>query len=251
MEVKTLIISGDGINAENELRNAFLENASFVELIHINDLINNPKLIHDYHIIGFPGGFSFGDEIRSGKVFCLKVIENLAPELKIFIKSKKLIIGICNGFQILTQLNMFGDEDKIGSLGLEKLDFTLTENSHQQFRNEWVKVKFQKTKSPWLKEMENKEFFMPIRHKEGRIFGNVEDDNIAITYLQDVNGSLKNIAGLINKNGNVIGLMPHPEAARYDLLNPVHVHDGNAKWNNQLFINSVNYIKENFHAGLN
>lgn len=249
MEIRTLIITGDGINAENELSRAFIDNGSVTTIIHINDLILNPQMIHTFHIIGFPGGFSFGDEVRSGKVFAIKVFNSLRPELINFIEQKKLIIGICNGFQILAQMKLFDDFSN-PSFKESHLNFTLAINDNFKFQNLWTKIKILNNNSPWMLNID-KEFYLPIRHKEGRILGDLSQSLRTIEYLDQVNGSLLNTAGITNRDGNVLGLMPHPEAATYDVLNPIHVPDGNASTVNKIFSNGINYIKENFNESFN
>jgi phosphoribosylformylglycinamidine (FGAM) synthase-like amidotransferase family enzyme len=243
MELKTkvLILYGDGINAQKELQMAFVYNGlpiENVELIHVNQLISNPKMIHEYSIIGFPGGFSFGDEIRSGKILALKLKDLIKEELKIFIADKKLIIGICNGFQILMQLNIF-DQFK------DEKTMTLTENDHGEFRNFWTRIKLVNNHSPWFKKFKpNQEFFLPVRHKEGRIFGVLNNDLIALTYEKAINGSVNQTAGLLDHSGQVLGLMPHPEAALFSELTPSGIDDCNANLVNMIFKSAIEYVKE-------
>jgi phosphoribosylformylglycinamidine synthase len=233
VEVKTLVIYGDGINAENELRQAFESNGSKTLLIHVNELIENPNLIHQYHILAFPGGFSFGDEIRSGKVFALK-LKAITGEIKKFKENKKLIIGICNGFQTLVQLNLFSNE--------AVKNYTLSKNDHGEFKNFWTKVSISSNSSPWLKDLHGT-FLLPVRHKEGRLMGSIPQSQIVLKYEDSINGSLFNAAGITDDSGRVLGLMPHPEAALSDLLLPEDAPRGNELITNQIFKNAITYIQ--------
>lgn len=233
-QAKALIISGDGINANMELSNAFKAEGAFVETIHVNELISHPQVIHHYDILAFPGGFSFGDEIRSGKVLSIKIKNSILDEIIKFKMDKKLIIGICNGFQILVQLNLFSD------LPLEKKTYTLTTNDHGKFKNFWTEVKVVHHQTPWLLNI-NSNFYLPVRHKEGRIFGEIDSKYFALKYCDNINGSIENVAGICDSTGLVFGLMPHPEAALSSLLQPLDIDSDNYKIVSQIFKNAVNY----------
>lgn len=217
--LKALVLSGDGINCENETAKA-LELAGFqVDIIHINELIENKNQLREYKLLALPGGFSFGDEIHSGKVLSLKLKHQLGEELKEFWSRDTLTIGICNGFQTLAQLNVFTrDED----------DFfvRLIDNECEHFINFWAELKKDKNNpSPWLAYL-GETFSLPIRHGEGnfKTFKNKtiskeslqilkQRNQIALRYKNNPNGSLDDIAGIVDESGKILGLMPHPEAS--------------------------------------
>lgn len=237
MEIKkanALIISGDGINANMELSHAFLAADAKTDTIHVNELISTPQMIHQYDILAFPGGFSFGDEIRSGKVFSIKVKNAILDEIIKFKMDKKLILGICNGFQILVQFNLFSDRP------CDKKTYTLTTNDHGKFKNFWTEVKVVNHQTPWLKNI-NSNFYLPVRHKEGRIYGEIDSKYFALKYCENINGSLENVAGICDASGLVFGLMPHPEAALSSLLQPQDIASDNCNIVFQIFKNAVNY----------
>lgn len=235
MGVKALIINGDGINAEVELANAFKIAGAESTIIHINQILNKPEMIHQFDIIGFPGGFSFGDEIRSGKVFSIKFKNTVKQELSKFIDDKKLIIGICNGFQILLQMGLFDFQNN--------RKITLAENYHGEFRNFWTKINVVKNQSPWLKGIEQ-EFFLPVRHKEGRLFGEFVQEKPVLKYETDINGSLDQTAGITDSSGLVFGLMPHPEAAIYNEITPDNIPEDNFLTVRTIFKNAITYSME-------
>jgi len=223
--IKTCIVTGYGINADDELKKAFELVGSEVQKIHINDLIKIPALLDLHHIIGFPGGFSFGDHLGSGKVFAGLFKKKLKKALDRFIASGKLVIGICNGFQVLVKMgilpNLGGDWTQ---------EVSLIHNDSGKFEDRWVTLGINPD-SPciWTKGLSKIE--VPVRHGEGKfviaeegIEKQILDNHLhAVTYIskngsKDVqypdnpNGSVHNIAGVCDKTGRVFGLMPHPEA---------------------------------------
>jgi phosphoribosylformylglycinamidine (FGAM) synthase-like amidotransferase family enzyme len=214
---KVLVLMGDGINSENELARAFNEQGAFVDKLHVNELLHNPHLLLHYGLLALPGGFSFGDEIRSGKILAEKLKDLLISELKVFLSQGGRVIGICNGFQVLAQLGVF-------DWGTEKRSFTLAENSHGKFMDKWVKLEISpeaQFRSPWFKDL-NGPLYLPVRHGEGRI---VKDKDMSLpfvplNYEADINGSYQQSAGVLNRDGSVFGLMPHPEVATQEFLYP-------------------------------
>ena len=232
MQVKSLILTGFGINCEVELGAAYKNAGAEVSIIHFNDLINGKYKLDDFDILNFPGGFSFGDDIASGKVMSNKIKfkkmsngRSLVEDMRRFIDQGKYILGICNGFQILTQLGLLPDTEEH-----LKPEAALLHNDSQKYEDRWVYCKVNKeNKSPWLKDIEL--LPVPVRHGEGKlVFKNekvlqeVENNqqialqyadkegNLTDEYPLNPNGSVMSIAGLTSKNGQVFGLMPHPEA---------------------------------------
>lgn len=215
MAVKVCVLTGYGINADNELVTAFNKVGAEAEKVHINDFIENPALLRNYSIAGFAGGFSFGDHLGSGLVYAELFKKNLKEELDRFIADGKLIIGICNGFQVLVKMgvlpNLHGDWTQ---------EVSLVHNSSGVFEDSWVNLKFNPD-SPcvWTKGLDTMD--VPIRHGEGRfitdspeIMERLKEENlIAIRYSgRNPNGSQEDIAGITDPTGRILGLMPHPEA---------------------------------------
>lgn len=242
MNSKVLILSGDGINCEQETIQAF-EGANFTcEKKMLSSLIHSPELIFEFDVIAFPGGFSFGDEIHSGQVMAMALKSRFHASLKEFIQRKKLILGICNGFQILMKLGLFEE-------GERKL--TLTHNDSHEFIDQWELMNTQESNCIWTQGLAQT-CFMPIRHGEGKVWSanpqaaNELKDNkqIVLTYQRNPNGSLADIAGLCDKSGQIFGLMPHPEAALKEKLypdfNPTYLHN-----NLKIFSNAQKFLQEN------
>lgn len=230
-KVKVIVLTGDGINCEEETALAFREHGADTVIVHIQDLINKPEILKTAHIFALPGGFSFGDEIGSGQILALKIKYSLGEELKKFIAEKKLIIGICNGFQALVRLGLLPRP-------FSPRTMTLTHNRQGHFIDRWVDIAVPESRCVWTKNIQGKEILLPIRHGEGKIVfaGDeksqqliyqtlLEGSQIALSYKDDVNGSFQKIAGVCDPSGLIFGLMPHPEAAISEWLNPA----GNSK----------------------
>jgi phosphoribosylformylglycinamidine synthase len=256
MKIKILVLTGYGINAEKELAYAFELAGGDPDVIHLEDIINNTKILEKYQILAFPGGFSFGDHIASGKVFANIVKSNFIDNLRNFINKNKLIIGICNGFQIITKLGIVPDFNEN-----QEQVVSLIENDSGHFENRWVWLNVEKNNSPWLSNIDK--MYLPIRHGEGKFVVKdnkilkklINNNQIALKYYNpnsknveypyNPNGSIENIAGIFNKKGNVLGLMPHPEAYIFKENHPRWI-EGNINEDEmglRIFINGINYFK--------
>lgn len=246
MDINFLILSGDGINCERETKLA-IENAGGVgHIIHINDLLEFPDMLLKFDGMAIPGGFSFGDELGSGQILALKIRHGLMQQFETFIANHKPIIGICNGFQVLVKLGAISSQ-------INKRTVTLTQNRQGHFIDKWVSLKPVSQKCIWTKNLPN-EFPLPIRHGEGRLVLRdhevnfqelIDQDQIALVYTEDVNGSHAKVAGLCDQTGLVFGLMPHPEAYLYQGLRPGVTSNIMDKAVGQIFFeNAINYIKE-------
>ncbi len=249
--VKVCVITGYGINADNELVQAFEMAGASAEKVHINSLIENPEMLKEFHIAGFAGGFSFGDHIGSGIVYSNLFKKHLRSELDKFVAEGKLIIGICNGFQVLVKMgvlpNLSGDWEQ---------DVSLIHNDSGVFEDSWVKIAFN-SESPcvWTKSLD--EMDIPIRHGEGRfitdnsgVMATLKDENlIAITYSgRNPNGSEEDIAGITDRSGRILGLMPHPEAFIFPENHPKWTREKIEEgYGLRIFKNGVDFVKREFN----
>jgi phosphoribosylformylglycinamidine (FGAM) synthase-like amidotransferase family enzyme len=186
--VRVCILTGNGINCENETAKAFEASDVKTEIVHINQLINNDKKLKEFDILALPGGFSYGDEIQSGKVMALKIRKYILNDLNEFIANNKLVIGICNGFQIMVHLNLFDHKE-----------ISLVENQEEKFINQWVDLSVN-TQSLWTKNFPQ-DISLPIRHGEGRLLSmnKIMPEQIIFKYHSNINGSDDAIAGITNK----------------------------------------------------
>lgn len=212
MKPKAIVLRGTATNCDIETANSFRYVGAEPELVHINQLLSGEKRVLDYDIMAFPGGFSYGDDISAGKIYAVKMAK-LAGDFRKFIRDRRPVIGICNGFQILVKTGFLPE-----NAGDEQVS-TLYTNDCGHFVAKWVKLKVNR-KSPCIftKGLPD-EIELPMAHGEGKFI--VEDKKQlaaitakqlhAVTYSENPNGSMLDIAGVCNAAGTCFGLMPHPE----------------------------------------
>ncbi len=211
MPPKAVVLYGDGFNTEEETIFVLSQVGFAASTLHITDFLENSNSLNSIDLLVVPGGFSFGDEIRSGKVLALKLKNKLLAELNNFVDRGKFLLGICNGFQVLTSLGLLPDHNLFGEHAA-----ALVRNQSNKFSNHWVKmIVNEKIKSPFLTGL--KTLSAPVRHGEGKLMlredvAPVIEQFACLKYENNFSGSFNGIAALTNKTGNVFGLMPHPEA---------------------------------------
>jgi len=236
-----LVVCGDGINCEIETARAFEQAGATTSIVLTNELLDRPSMILDHQILAFPGGFSYGDEIRSGKLLAEKLRTVATDQLEHFRTQGGLMIGICNGFQILMQLGLFAE-----NLGAER-EQTLKTNASHQFLNRWVELELSSgaKKSPWLKSLPSR-MWMPMCPKEGGVFESCPDaSSVPFKYSASCQGTIDQIAALLDPTGQVLGIMPHPEAALQPFLYPSTIPNAESHANaaRQIFKNAVEHIR--------
>lgn len=222
-----LILTGYGVNCEAESRFAWQMAGANPRLVHLHDLLERPALLAQFKALMFIGGFSFGDHMGSGQVLALRLRARAKDEIVNFIRKGNLVLGVCNGFQVMVKLGLLPgfDGDYL------KRDITLTHNDCGVFQNFWVNLGFE-SKCPCVFTRGLKAMPLPIRHGEGKIMtldktvlDRIEKEHgVVCRYLDaptgkptmrfpdNPNGSQNSIAGLCDPTGRVFGLMPHPEA---------------------------------------
>ena len=222
-----LIITGYGVNCEAESKVAWELAGAEARLVHLHDLLEAPASLREFKALMFIGGFSFGDHMGSGHVLALRLRHRLREELDRFIAGGNLILGVCNGFQVMVKLGLLP--------GLDNQYFTQTvalmHNDCGAFQNFWVTLGFEPN-SPCVFTRGLTRMDLPIRHGEGKIFTRdkrllerieaghgvacryiePETGRPALKFPSNPNGSLNAIAGLCDPTGRIFGLMPHPEA---------------------------------------
>ncbi|PID70656.1 phosphoribosylformylglycinamidine synthase I [bacterium DOLZORAL124_38_8] len=210
---KVLVMGGCGINCETETMFAFDRAGAESQYVHVNDLVNGDVNLDEFQIWAFPGGFSFGDHTGSGKALANKLKNNLAEKIQAFVQRDTLAIGICNGFQVMTQLGL------VPALGGKygEPQAGLMRNESTQYQCEWVDIKTVSKKCVWSQGIEKMP--IPIAHGEGNFYINDEglaelkaNDQIVFSYDgYNPNGSVADIAGICDPSGRILGMMPHPE----------------------------------------
>ena len=263
MAVRALILTGFGINCDRETAYAFERSGAQADRVHLNDLIAAPKQLESYAIFAAPGGFSFGDDIASGRVLANRFRYGLGQHLRAFVDSGKLVVGICNGFQVLVKMGLLPY-----TRGEMAQEATVTHNDSARFEDRWVRLAVN-ADSPcvWLRGIAHLE--LPVRHGEGKFMPASEEAGRELqrngqvvlryaaadgalakgAYPANPNGSFDDIAGICDPSGRVLGLMPHPEAhmartnhplwTRDSSLDPTADGEGLA-----LFQNAVAYAQE-------
>ena len=239
-KINVIVLRTAGTNCDKETAFAFESVGAATELVHINEVVRREKRLGSYQILAIPGGFTYGDDIASGKILANELKFKLEEELQKFISDGKLIIGICNGFQILVKAgllpNLSGD--------FKTIEATLTLNDSDKFEDRWVYLKRtthdarlpaeasakaeRTTKCIWTKGIDGV-IELPVAHGEGKFiprdkkilkalkkYGMValeytDNKGLRKGYPYNPNGSVDNIAGICDNSGRIFGLMPHPE----------------------------------------
>lgn len=213
MKPKVLVLRAAGTNCDPETAYAFELVGAEPAIRHVNELRQRPALLRDYQFLAIPGGFSYGDDIASGRVFANELTSALRDELLAFIDRGGYAIGICNGFQVLVKAGLLPRLD-----GKAEQQATLTDNVNGLYTDRWVGLTGESRTCAWIPDDEPVE--LPVAHAEGRFTAppaTIEAleaaGQVALRYdeVDNFNGSDARIAGICDPGGRVFGLMPHPE----------------------------------------
>jgi phosphoribosylformylglycinamidine synthase len=228
---KALIIRTAGTNCDAEMVRAFEMAGAKADLVHLDRLIEEPQRLEEFDLFGFPGGFSYGDDIASGRVFAMKTRERLYPALRQAALRGCPMIGACNGFQVLVQVGLLPGP-AAGEPWPEDApppqQVALTDNQDARFHDRWVGVHFEASSvCIWTRGLADEMDVMtardirqlPVAHGEGRLVAsdrsvlNVMERSgqVVLRYTDNYNGSVGAIAGICDASGRILGLMPHPE----------------------------------------
>ncbi len=216
MNPKALVLRGSGLNCNNETEHALKVAGAETTQASVADLMEGKPSLNDFQIVIIPGGFSYGDDLGAGRIMATQIRHSLKSDFQKFVNDGKLLIGICNGFQVLIKTGFLPGN----------LDATLTFNDSGHFEDRWVYIK---PVSDNIFTKGIKSMYVPVNHGEGKFVASEADIarlerlgqvsfkycdarlNDAIEYPSNPNGSLHSIAAITNKKGNVFGMMPHPE----------------------------------------
>jgi len=220
-----LVLKAPGTNCDEETKTAFELVGCHTEIVLMEELYRGEIELNRFHILIFPGGFSYGDDIAAGKVWATEIEHSLREKIEHFIKEGKLVLGICNGFQVLVKLGILPALNR----KIEQ-SVSLITNDSARYEDRWVFLKSISKKSVFVKNTE-KLFYIPVAHTEGKfvardnntlkklfddkqvIFQYVDRKGMTGGYPINPNGSVRNIAGICDTTGRVLGMMPHPERA--------------------------------------
>jgi len=254
---RVIVLRAAGSNCDMETHYAFEYAGARAEMIHINRLLRGEVPLADYQILAIPGGFTYGDDISAGKILANELRYKLAEQLTAFHQAGKLIIGICNGFQVLVKAGL-----------LPALDFaagqqvTLVHNDSGKFEDRWVYLRVLESPCVFTTPMPEQLYF-PVAHAEGKfavshpevlerleanrqiVFRYCTADGGAAAYPANPNGSVRDIAGICDPTGRILGLMPHPERHIDPTNHPRWMREGAAPEGDgaAIFHNAVAYFR--------
>jgi phosphoribosylformylglycinamidine synthase I len=252
-KVKVLMLRAPGTNRDVDTQIAFETVGAEVASALVTELFRKEKRLADYHIAVIPGGFTYGDDISAGRIMANEIRLRLGDDIKKFVADGRLVLGICNGFQVLVKTGILP-----GIKGKSAQPVTLTNNDSGKFECRWVYLKANK-KSPCVFTKGIDVICAPVAHGEGKLVAEpdmVEKLNIVVQYVDEKgnagagypynpNGSVKDIAGICDASGRIFGLMPHPE----DFIRPTQ----HPRWTRQkpeeglyglqIFTNAVGWAK--------
>jgi phosphoribosylformylglycinamidine synthase len=244
---RVLILRAPGTNCDMETAFAFERAGAKTERWHINRLLENAGLVGDFQILCIPGGFSYGDDVAAGRILANQIQHHLADRLAEFKAADRLILGICNGFQVLIKSGVLLENDPAQGPAA-----TLTWNDSGKFEDRWVRLGVQGERCVFLRGIEAME--LPVAHAEGKFVtrdpavlktladgeqlvlkylplsaeaekgtgpvcakhppgraGKLDLSPFPVPYPDNPNGSQADVAGICDTTGRVLGLMPHPE----------------------------------------
>ena len=258
--IKAIVLRAAGINCDMETEHALELAGAKAQRMHINRIIEDKTLLDEFQIIVFPGGFSYGDDVAAGKILANQIRHHLYEPIQKFIDDGKLVLGICNGFQVLVKTGVLPGNNSSNN----QQEITITYNDSGKFEDRWVYLAPQTDKCIFIEP--GRQIYLPVAHAEGKVV--TKDDaameklksagHIAFKYVDEngkegaypinPNGSIDSIAGLTDTTGRILGLMPHPER----FVRPTHhphfsrLNEKPASHGITIFNNAVKYIKENF-----
>ncbi|MGV8176444.1 MAG: phosphoribosylformylglycinamidine synthase subunit PurQ [Candidatus Bilamarchaeaceae archaeon] len=229
MQMRALVLTGYGINCDYESAYAVRKVGGAADQVHVNELIADPSMLEQYNLLFIPGGFSYGDDLGSGKMLGNKLKFNIKDDLLKFHAEGKLILGVCNGFQALVKMGLLPVPD------LEQR-CTLSFNDSGKFEDRWVAVSANPS-SPCIFTKGIGSIPLPIRHGEGKFIAgksalsSIVSSNLHTLqyvspsgsndqYPYNPNGAMLGIAGLCDATGRIFGMMPHPEAFNHPTNHP-------------------------------
>jgi phosphoribosylformylglycinamidine synthase I len=252
--VKTIVLRAPGTNCDAETVFAFEQAGSAVDLVHVNQLIRHERQLADYQILVIPGGFTYGDDIAAGKVLANELQLKLGEDIRRFFEAGGLILGICNGFQVLVKAGFLPDPHNGGQPRV-----TLAANDSGKFECRWIHLAVNK-ESPCVFTRRMESMYVPVAHGEGKFVAESDilaDINVVVRYADErgdteagyshnPNGSVDNIAGICDSSGRIFALMPHPERHIRGTQHPQWTRFGAKQYGDgfPIFQNAVRWVQQ-------
>jgi len=251
--VKAIVLRAPGMNCDVETAFAFQQAGAEARLVHVNQLIRHEERLSDYQIMVIPGGFTYGDDIGAGKVLANELKLKLGEDITRFIKAGGLILGICNGFQVMVKAGILPEPSADGPPRL-----TLADNDSGRFECRWIHLGVsQESACVFTRGIDR--MYLPVAHGEGKVVAdpkvlpelNVvlrytdERGDIGAGYPHNPNGSVDNIAGICDTSGRIFALMPHPERHIRGTQHPQWTRQGVREYGDgfPIFLNAVRWAE--------
>ncbi len=272
--VKAMVVTGYGTNCEMEMAHACkLGGADQVDIVHMSELLHGEYRLDEYHLLNLPGGFLDGDDLGAGQAGAHRMKyatvketgEKLQEQIFRFIKAGKLIIGVCNGFQLMVKMGLLPGFDK----NYDSRQVSLTYNDSSRFEDRWVNLVVDEN-CPCVFTRGLTTLYFPVRHGEGKFvtkddatlkrlqnehlvalrYAHPETGRPTLDYPSNPNGSPDAIAGICDPSGRLFGLMPHPEAFLHRTNHPRWTREALPEEGQgvALFRNGITFIRENLLA---
>ena len=239
MSVQVLVVHAPGTNRDVDISEACNLAGGQTTIRTLSELIMRPKQVLDYGFIVFPGGFSYGDDLGAGRAWSSVLRQDFYQELEAFVASGRPILGVCNGFQVLLKAGLIPHPAEANQVWSTAPPATLTNNASGQFECRWVRLLPEPKSVCVFTRHLSQPIDCPVAHGEGRVhvrdaealvalrsagqiafrYGSTKDAK-RVDYPDNPNGSVDDIAGLCNPQGNVMGMMPHPENHIYEWQRP-------------------------------
>jgi len=251
-KVRTLILRAPGTNCDVETAFAFEQAGAEISSAHVNELVRKEKRLADYQIVVFPGGFTYGDDISAGKILANELKLKLGDDIQRFVGNGGLILGICNGFQVLVKAGILPQSEDTS----QKL--TLANNDSSRFECRWVYLNIDK-QSPCVFTKGIDSLYLPIAHGEGKVMAEpkaLKDLKVVLRYADkngkvssdypyNPNGSADSIAGICDSSGRIFALMPHPERFLRWTQHPRWLRESKREWGDGfgIFKNAVEWVR--------
>ncbi len=270
-EVKVCVLLMEGTNCEDETHGAFKALGAGPEKVHLNQLTrvvpqDLRRSLADYHVLVFPGGFSSGDYVRAGAIWAARAKSGLLSDIVEFVEEGKPVVGICNGFQALVEMGLL---PAIGGISdVPQAVLATNDSAHYECRPSLLRFENDGVCRPLALFKKGRVMLAPSAHTEGKLtFPQGEEekmlealgdgDQVLFRYVDpqgdyagypwNPNGSIDNIAGICNPEGNVLGLMPHPERSFHRHLHPDWTRGDASEGDGRLFFESVmRYVTRKF-----
>lgn len=271
MQPRALILHATGTNRDLEVAQAVKLAGGKPEIVHLNQLRQGERHWDEYQLLVLPGGFSYADALGAGKLFALDLQIYFAGEVGAFVASGKPVLGICNGFQALVKAGLLpgvgslptGTSSQAGSEAVRESQATLTFNASGRFECRWVTLAACSQRCLWTQGL-SAPIECPVAHGEGNfvlanpagldrlraqeqialVYANPDGSPANGEYPQNPNGSSADIAGVCNPQGNVLGLMPHPEDHIFSYQHPRWTRHAAGHSGLPLFINGVRHAAQ-------